>query len=142
MSKRPPGGQSKLVKAAHGVIVEAIGEGIGYRDAAALAGIDYGTLKRWLRGPEPTPAQRLLRAHVRKAKAEAKRNCLRRIRIAGMEPRYWPAAAWEWEHIHAPAEKATQKHEVSVTMADGARRLDEAEAELERAGQEQTHAQG
>lgn len=75
-------------------LVRALADGNTRRTAAALAGIDDSTLRRWLaRGHEEASGPyHTLRLAVEQAEAEAESRMVALIRSAA--PQTWQAAAW------------------------------------------------
>lgn len=86
------GRPAKLTPEAQAVIVEAISEGNYYEAAAALAGVNAGTMRRWLeKGETATSGQyRAFRAAVLEAEAQAEAEMVRLWRA--QVPDNWQAA--------------------------------------------------
>jgi hypothetical protein len=128
---------TKLTKVVQDNLVEHVQAGCTLKVACGACGIDPGTLRRWMiEAKDPAnKRQRTLRAALKKAKHTLEASCLRRINLASIEPKNWTAAAWLLQHrvggSYLKTAAAINKPQVSVTMADQARRLAEAEAQLD-----------
>lgn len=107
-------------------LLREIDDGLPLRYAAAVAGVSYGKLKKWLgQGQEGIePFDKLYKA-VQKARAvPIKEQILHIQEAAASDPRYWQAAAWLLERL-APEEFAPQRNaedeeiEMEVTIRIG-----------------------
>lgn len=129
---------TKLTKAVHDNLVEHVRAGCTLKVACGATGIGVTTLRRWMQEAND-PAnrrQRALRAELKKAKHALEADCLKRINLASLEPKHWTAAAWLLQHrvggAYVKSAAAIHKPQVSLTLADAARLLDEAEGSLAR----------
>lgn len=127
MSVRKVGRPTSLTRHVHQVVTRAMRSGNFLETAAALAGVDPATLRRWIargererrRRQNGEPPDRTATAHVRlaqeieRAAATAQSEVVGRILRSGRED--WRAAAWWLERRHAngwglkPSERILQR---------------------------------
>lgn len=95
---RGRGRPTKLTPAIHATIVEAVQRGNYLETAAALAGLDAATLRRWVkRGTdEPDSAFGRLADAIRRAQAESEDRDLTAL-AAAADGGVWQARAWRLE---------------------------------------------
>lgn len=93
------------------IILDAIEQGVPYRHAAAMAGMDEDTLLKW------RASDTELSESIKAAEGRAVMNRLLRIRLA--EPDHWQAAAW-WLERKYPQEFGKTVQEQQHTGKDGA----------------------
>lgn len=127
--RHPGGSPAKYTEEILNQIVEAIRHGNYYETAAAYAGIDSDTLRRWMKWGRQGRDQMLIDflEKVKQAKAEAEVRDLRYIGLAA--EKNWFAAAWRLERRY-PNRWGRQRLEITgnITLRPG-KRLDPKERE-------------
>jgi transposase len=95
---RGRGRPTKLTPAVHATIVEAVARGSYLETAAALAGLDPATVRRWVKrgADEPESAYGRLADAIRQAQAESEDRDLAAL-AAAADGGVWQARAWRLE---------------------------------------------
>lgn len=108
------GAPCKLTKEVHEIIVQAVRKGLPWCHAAALAGIDRGTLIEWRnKGDKEKSGKFYQLSHdIEKAHAEWVQERLDKIREAG-ENGNWTADAWQLERRDQENFSLKTKHEIT-----------------------------
>lgn len=100
--KRKPGRPSKLTEETQAKIVRAVQSGNWLETAAAFAGVDGSTVRRWMAKGEPEDAPEPYRAFytaIKQARAEAEVRAVALIQKAAQDGT-WQASAWYLERSH------------------------------------------
>lgn len=141
------GRPSKLTRTVQARIVEALEGGNTRRAAAAAAGVDASTMRRWMkRGEDGDTDFRAFCAAVKKAESVCQKRCLDLINSAAAAGK-WQAAAWvlerRWPESWArrAGEKVTPDEEIVVNLVPepfdvdkASKLLDQARRDLKRQG--------
>jgi hypothetical protein len=98
--------RSKYTPELADLIVQAVAEGLTYKDAALIAGIDEDTLQRWIKRYADFAAR------LTRAKAERSRRWLEKLRELADAQRDWRAYADLLDRC-APEYRKTTQHEHS-----------------------------
>ncbi len=95
-------------------IVDAVAAGASRSAAAEAANVGRSTLMSWLaRGREGEPGYADFLDRIKTAEAKAENEMVAAIRIAGLNPRTWQAAAW-WLERCRPKRYATKRDRVEA----------------------------
>jgi len=100
-------------------VLEAIRSGATYIRAAEVAGVDYSTLRAWIKRGEETrrgPYHEFSES-IKKAEVDREETLLQSIIDAGKDPRYWQARAWVLERTNP--EKYGRREKREITGAEG-----------------------